>query len=190
MEKIFDFILDKGPIIGGLLGVCFCLGLIIWGLAEKLLSYVSDRIDKLFERLNQYEEQRDKDTAVNKKMSSESIQTVKIESNLVRVEMESLRKNLEGFKGQIAKQMIDLTAHATDAQNASSNSLKQMKEAMDKVGRVLELKDKLDLTAGNLKVVEVKIDRLDQHHRHNMSQVAEAIGKHTVEISNIKKGKP
>jgi len=189
VEKVFDFFVEKGPIIGGLLATCFCLGLIVWALAEKLLSYVSNRIDKLFARLAEYEEQRDKDTAVNKKMSTESIQTVKIESNLVRVKMESLGKNLEEFKGQIAKQMLDLTAHATDAQNASSNALKQMKESMEKVGRVLEMKDKLDLTAGNLKVVEVKIDRLDQHHRHNMSQVAEALGKHTVEISNIKKGK-
>lgn len=189
MELLYQIWKENGWLFFIILGIIGVLLFVIWLLIRAILNYAQGRVAELFAQLKLYENERNKDTASNKKMSTESIQTVKLETNALRLKLDGFAKIMEDFKSQITREMLEHQAHTNDVRNMSNEAIKQMKEAMEKVGRVLDMKEKLDLTAGNLKVVEVKIDRLDQHHRHNMGQIAEALGKHTVEISNIKKGK-
>ncbi len=189
MDLLYQIWKENGFAFFIVLVIIGVLLFVIWLLIRAILNYAQGRAAGLFEKLDLYEKERDKDTATNKKMSTESIQTVKLETNALRLKMDSFSKTLEDFKSQTTREMLEHRAHTTDAHNLSTESLRQMKEAMEKVGRFLEMKEKVDMTYGMVKVIEANIERNATHHRANMQTIGTTIGKHAVDIANLKKGK-
>lgn len=185
MDQVINLSIQYGP----LAGLVVLLLIVIWGMSVFILNIYETRFKKFDEKFELYDQVLQKAASSVKIVSHENIQALQLESSLIRNQMEGLQIAVTELKSQVSKEIFSITKHSMQIHERSEQVKKMIDEALDKVGKFLDLKDKIDMAHGRVIVVENKVDRIDIHHRSNMQTIAEKIGKHAVEIANLKKGK-
>jgi len=185
MDELLRILIDKGPIYLIATGA-ICLALL---LIHYILKIYERRLQKFDERFDIYDSSMKNSAISIKTVSAENIQEMKLEANLMRIQLDTMGQAILEFKAQVTKEMVGLKQHSSMIHERSENIKTLVDESLERVGRFLALKEKVDMTSGNLTVLDVRVNRQDVHHRQNMATVAEALGKHAVEIANLKKGK-
>lgn len=170
-------------------GLVVLLLLVIWGMSIFILNIYENRFKKFDEKFELYDQVLQKAASSVKIVSNENIQSLKLESSLIRKQMEGLQISVSELKTQVTKEIFTITKHSMQIHDRSEQLKKIMDESLSKVGKFLDLKDRVDMAHGKVTVIENKLERIDLHHRANMQTIAEKMGKHAVEIANLKKGK-
>lgn len=170
-------------------GLVVLLLVVIWGMSAFILSIYEARFKKFDEKFELYDQVLQKATSNIKIVSNENIQSLQLESSLIRKQMEGLQISVTELKSQVSKEIFAITKYSMQVHERSEQLKKIIDESLSKVGKFLDMQERVEMAHGRVTIVENKVDRMDTHHRSNMQTVAEKIGKHAVEIANIKKGK-
>jgi len=185
MEGLVEIIAEKGVVFAVAVVAVFLVGYFIKQDREDRREEFKGYRDSL--KLMQ--DEMTKASITTKKASVDSVQTLKLEFNAMRLKLDETTKSVEDLKTQVAKTALNSQVVATQLQERSEKLRVYVDQATEKIGRILEFKDKVDLTHGKVTVLETKMERTDVHHRANMETIAKTIGKHAVEIANLKKDK-
>lgn len=182
---IVEVFFDKGPTFAALVVSVALVGYFIRKDRE-------DREKEFKEYKDQFKLIKDemtKTAVTTRSASAQTVQTLKLEFGAFRAQIEPLIKSFEDLKAQVIKESFSLKVHTTQLHERSEKLKEMMDLHMEKLGRVLDIKERADLALGQVKVVDAKIDRQAENHRKNMTQTAEILAKQAIEISNIKRGK-
>lgn len=187
MELVVEFTMKYGPLAGAVI----ILLLIIWGLSLFILNIYQKKFEEFDAQFKLYQGILQSATGDLKTVSRQNIEAMSLELATMKYQIDSIIANLLELKAQISKEAVGFKQHSIMIHERSEKIRQLVDEAMAKVGRVLELKDKVDMTHGEVKVIDAKIERSNAHTRSNFQTVAETLGKHAVKISNLeKKEKP
>ena len=183
MDNLVEIFLKQGPTFTIAVVSVFLVGYFIKQERDDRKEEFSKYMD-YFEIVKQ---EMSKATISTKYGSNQTIQVLKLEFGSTRIQVDALVKSLELLSEQVKKDTLELKAKHNGLQNLTSVVMDSMNEHMEKISRVNELKEKLDMTFGQVKILDVKVEREGSHHRANMQKVAEVLGKQAVEIANLKK---
>lgn len=186
MDNLVELVAEKGIVFAIAVVSVFLVGYFIKQDREDRRSEFQGYRDSL--KLMQ--DEMTKASITTKKASTDSVQTLKLEFNAMRLKLDETIQSITSLKDQVNKNALSSQVMVTQLHERAEKLRVYVDQAAEKIGRILEFKEKVDLTHGKVTILETKMERTDIHHRANMETIAKTIGKHAVEIANLKKDKP
>jgi len=111
LDQVIDLTLQYGP----LAGLVVLLLVVIWGMSVFILNIYENRFKKFDEKFEIYDQVLQKAASSVKIVSNENIQALKLESGLIRKQMEGLQISVTELKSQVSKEIFAITKYSTQS---------------------------------------------------------------------------